>query len=90
MSSEEKRIGNWKNKGQMCCVVGCNNTSIKDQDCGKKRKYFSVPADPKRRQEWLDAIQIPRTRKKQVLKPSYRVCSDHFEDGKSLTTSIFV
>jgi THAP domain len=63
--------------GTGCCVPQCANTRRKTVAAGKPVLYYRLPADPKRRNEWLKLIY----RAQWTPQYHHRICSEHFVDG---------
>lgn len=57
-----------------CCAVGCTNRASKSSN----KRFFRVPADPKRKMKWVVAIN----RKRWLPNQYSRLCSDHFVSGQ--------
>ena len=57
-----------------CCAVGCTNRASKSSN----KRFFRVPADPKRKTKWVVAIN----RRNWLPNQYSRLCSDHFVSGE--------
>ena len=61
-----KRLKIGKSGGQYCSVTGCQSSSYRD-GTHLGIKFFRYPADPVRRQRWLEQVQAVENRTSKSL-----------------------